>query len=81
MARPLSSKTIKEFLETNKFSLEPVYVSTPDGYVLELTRMSFITMEDGDDADVFPIFVGQYTDMTSFIESSTGELGSDLPPS
>ena len=84
MARPLCSKTIKDFLEQGKFNLEPVYVATPDGYVLELTRMAFITVDEDEEHEgdtVYPVFIGQYTDFIPEIESSIGEINSDLPPS
>lgn len=84
MARPLCSKTIKNFLEQGKFDLEPVYVATPDGYVLELTRMAFITVDEDEEHEsdtIYPVFIGQYTDIAADIESSIGEPGSDLPPS
>ena len=80
MYRPLSSKTLINFLIQGKFDMEPVYVRTPDGYVLEVTRLSFMTIDDDEDT-VFPVLLSQYTDIEADIESSIGEPYSNLPPS
>ena len=60
--------------------MEPIYVRTPDGYVLEVTRLSFMTIDDDEDT-VFPVLLSQYTDIEADIESSIGEPYSNLPPS
>ena len=80
MYRPLSSKTLINFLTQGKFDMEPIYVRTPDGYVLEVTRLSFMTIDDDEDT-VFPVLLSQYTDIEADIESSIGEQYSNLPPS
>lgn len=79
MRKPLSAKTIIEFLSAAKFNAEPIYVKTPSGDVLELTRMSMMTFDD--DKNIYPIFSSQYTDIVADIDSSYGESGSELPPS
>lgn len=83
MFRPLSSQSIVNFLQKADFKAEPVYVKTPDGYVLELNRMAFITLEDddGEDSHVYPILLGEYTDIEVDIDSSFGDTNSYLPPS
>lgn len=80
MAKPLSSKTVAEFLFSAGFNAEPIYVRTPSGDVIELTRMSFLSLEDEGDT-IYPIFLSQYTDIVADITSSFGEAGSELPPS
>lgn len=80
MYRPLSSKTLINFLTQGKFDMESIYVRTPDGYVLEVTRLSFMTIDDDEDT-VFPVLLSQYTDIEADIESSIGDPYSNLPPS
>lgn len=81
--KPLSSKTIIEFLFGSGFNAEPVYVRTPSGDIVELTRMSYLALDDDDEQEdrLYPVFLSQYTDIIADIKSSTGEVGSELPPS
>lgn len=79
--KPLSSKTVIEFLFGSGFNAEPVFVRTPSGDIIELTKMSFLSLEDDKDETLYPVFLSQYTDIVAEITSSTGEAGSELPPS
>lgn len=83
MFKPISSKSVIDFFKQGGFTLEPVYVKTPEGYVLELTKMAFMTLEDedGEDNHVYPVLLGDYTDIEVEIDSSFGEFNSYLPPS
>lgn len=83
MDKPLSAITVLQYLASTGCTIEPIYVRTPSGEVLELTRMAMINIDDGNGGteSVSPIFMAQYTDIVADIESSFGEPYSELPPS
>lgn len=61
--KPLSSKTIIEFLFGSGFNAEPVYVRTPSGDIVELTRMSYLALDDDDEQEdrLYPVFLSLST--------------------
>ena len=80
MQKPLSAKTIVDFLRATGDDLTPVYIQTPDGDILELTRMALLNFEDED--TVAPVFTTQYTDIAiAEMGTTIGEPYSYLPPS
>ena len=83
MSIPLSSKSIKGFLDARNFIAEPVYVLTPTGEVIQLTKMSQVELfdEDGNSEGVFPVFAGEETDISVVEGNYLLEPNAYLPPS
>ena len=83
MYSPKSSKDIKEFLDACHFDIEPLYVRTPSGEILECFKLVTMELEDenGNLESVVPVLMTMESDIESSLDIGFDKPELHLPPS